>query len=196
MSREILEQIFENHFPLDHTDGLSDKELAVRILAANGIAPKAKDSLAKLIGQACGFSDRPARRRDEAPYRGIVVHDEQATSDDVLDLWFHGRQVEPPSTLHIGLFTSLPSIEVTGNNYRRVVMPVGDVWTEVEDGQLSNIVPVVFNRAGSIWGRVVGVGVWDQDNDLKVSGPVTDIVDIQMGDRYIIPEGNLVIRRQ
>jgi hypothetical protein len=100
-----------------------------------------------------------------------------------------------PTAWYIGLFTSDPTdagsgTEVSGTNYARQ-----SVAFSVTNDTASNSATVTFPAAGSNWGTVSHVGVYDAatSGNLLFHGAVTTSKAIDTGDTFQITSGNLDI---
>jgi hypothetical protein len=82
-------------------------------------------------------------------------------------------------------------IEVTGLAYARQLV----TWAVPTDTGITSATHVTFGAAGSVWGLVVGFGVWDATTtgNLLYYGPVAPHTQIDSGDTYRLPTGAIVI---
>ena len=100
-----------------------------------------------------------------------------------------------PTAWHIALFTSDPTdagsgTEVSGTSYARQA-----VTFTVSGDTASNSATVTFPAAGSNWGTIGWVGVYDNSTggNLLFHGAVTTAKAIDTGDTFQITSGNLDI---
>jgi len=100
-----------------------------------------------------------------------------------------------PTAWHIALFTSDPTdagtgTEVSGTSYARQ-----SVTFTVSGDTASNSATVTFPAAGSNWGTISHVGVYDASSsgNLLFHGAVTTPKAIDTGDTFQITGGNLDI---
>jgi hypothetical protein len=100
-----------------------------------------------------------------------------------------------PTAWYIALFTSDPTdagsgTEVSGTNYARQ-----SVSFSVTNDTASNSATVTFPAAGSNWGTITHVGVYDASSsgNLLFHGAVTTSKAIDTGDTFQITSGNLDI---
>lgn len=100
-----------------------------------------------------------------------------------------------PSNWHIALFTSDPTdagsgTECSGTSYARQA-----VTFTVSGDTASNSATITFPAAGSNWGTISHVGVYDNSTggNLLFHGAVTTPKAIDTGDTFQITSGNLDI---
>lgn len=100
-----------------------------------------------------------------------------------------------PTAWHVALFTSDPTdagsgTEVSGTNYARQ-----SVTFTVSGDTASNASTITFPAAGSNWGTITHVGVYDASTsgNLLFHGAVTTSKSIDTGDTFQISSGNLDI---
>lgn len=100
-----------------------------------------------------------------------------------------------PSAWFVALFTSDPTdagsgTEVSGTNYARQA-----VTFTVSGDTASNSATITFPAAGSNWGTVSHVGIYDASSsgNLLFHGAVTTPKAIDTGDTFQITSGNLDI---
>jgi hypothetical protein len=100
-----------------------------------------------------------------------------------------------PSAWYVALFTSDPTdagsgTEVSGTNYARTA-----VTFTVTDDTATNSGAVTFNAAGSNWGTVSHIGVYNASTsgNLLFHGAVTTAKAIDSGDTFTISTSNLSI---
>jgi hypothetical protein len=100
-----------------------------------------------------------------------------------------------PTAWYVALFTSDPTdagsgTEVSGTNYARQ-----SVSFSVTNDTASNSATVTFPAAGSNWGTITHVGVYDASSsgNLLFHGAVTTSKAIDTGDTFQITSGNLDI---
>jgi hypothetical protein len=100
-----------------------------------------------------------------------------------------------PTTLYLALYTVAPDdtgggTEVSGTSYARQTV----AFTVVND-TASNTSAVEFPTAGSSWGTVVAVGIFDNltSGNLLAYGNLTSSKTIASGDVFRVPAGDLDI---
>jgi len=100
-----------------------------------------------------------------------------------------------PTTLYLALYTVAPDdtgggTEVSGTSYARQTV----AFTVVND-TASNTSAVEFPTAGSSWGTVVAVGIFDASTsgNLLAYGNLTSSKTIASGDVFRVPAGDLDI---
>ena len=100
-----------------------------------------------------------------------------------------------PTAWYVALFTTNPTdagsgTEVSGTNYART-----SVTFSVTDDTATNSAPVTFTAAGSNWGTVSHIGVYDNTSggNLLFHGSVTTAKQIDSGDTFTISTSNLSI---
>ena len=100
-----------------------------------------------------------------------------------------------PTTLYLALYTVAPDdtgggTEVSGTSYARQTI----AFTVVSD-TASNTSAVEFPTAGSTWGTVVAVGIFDNltSGNLLAYGNLTSSKTIASGDVFRVPAGDLDI---
>jgi hypothetical protein len=100
-----------------------------------------------------------------------------------------------PTTLYLALYTVVPDdtgggTEVSGTSYARQTI----AFTVVND-TASNTSAVEFPTAGSTWGTVVAVGIFDNltSGNLLAYGNLTSSKTIASGDVFRVPAGDLDI---
>jgi hypothetical protein len=108
---------------------------------------------------------------------------------------FGGSAYSAPSTLYLALYTVAPTdtgggTEVSGTAYARQT-----VAFTVTNDTASNTSAVEFPTAGSSWGTIVAVGVFDQltSGNLLAYGNLTASKTIASGDVFRVPAGDLDI---
>jgi hypothetical protein len=108
---------------------------------------------------------------------------------------FGGSAYSAPSTLYLALYTVAPTdtgggTEVSGTAYARQTV----AFTVTTD-TASNTSAVEFPTAGSSWGTIVAVGVFDQltSGNLLAYGNLTASKTIASGDVFRVPAGDLDI---
>ncbi len=108
---------------------------------------------------------------------------------------FGGTAYTAPATLYLALYTVAPSdtgggTEVSGTSYARQT-----VAFTVTDDTASNTSAVEFPTAGSTWGTVVAVGIFDNltSGNLLAYGNLTASKTIASGDVFRVPAGDLDI---
>jgi hypothetical protein len=100
-----------------------------------------------------------------------------------------------PTAWYVALFTTNPTdagsgTEVSGTNYARTA-----VSFSVTDDTATNSAAVTFTAAGSNWGTVSHIGVYDNSTggNLLFHGSVTTAKQIDSGDTFTISTNNLSI---
>ena len=100
-----------------------------------------------------------------------------------------------PTAWYVALFTTNPTdagsgTEVSGTNYARTA-----VTFSVTDDTATNSAAVTFAAAGSNWGTVSHIGVYDASTagNLLFHGSVTTAKQIDSGDTFTISTSNLSI---
>ena len=100
-----------------------------------------------------------------------------------------------PTTLYLALYTVVPDdtgggTEVSGTSYARQTI----AFTVVND-TASKTSAVEFPTAGSTWGTVVAVGIFDNltSGNLLTYGNLTSSKTIASGDVFRVPAGDLDI---
>lgn len=113
----------------------------------------------------------------------------------VLDHVFGGTAYTAPATLYIGLYTAAPSdtgggTEVSGTGYARQ-----SAGFTTSGATTSNTSAVEFPTAGSNWGTITYVGVFDASTsgNLLAYGALTTSKLVESGDVFRIPAGDLDI---
>lgn len=113
----------------------------------------------------------------------------------VLDHVFGGVAYSAPATLYLALYTVAPDdtgggTEVSGTSYARQTIAF-----TVTDDTASNTSAVEFPTAGSSWGTVVAVGIFDAltSGNLLAYGNLTASKTIASGDVFRVPAGDLDI---
>ncbi len=108
---------------------------------------------------------------------------------------FGGSAYSAPATLYLALYTVAPDdtgggTEVSGTAYARQT-----VAFTVTNDTASNTSAVEFPTAGSSWGTVVAVGIFDQltSGNLLAYGNLTASKTIASGDVFRVPAGDLDI---
>ena len=108
---------------------------------------------------------------------------------------FGGTAYTAPATLYLALYTVAPSdtgggTEVSGTSYARQTIAF-----TVTDDTASNTSAVEFPTAGSSWGTVVAVGIFDNltSGNLLAYGNLTASKTIASGDVFRVPAGDLDI---
>jgi len=113
----------------------------------------------------------------------------------VLDHVFGATAYTAPATLYVGLYTATPNdagggTEVSGTGYARQ----SAAFTTSGD-TTSNTAAIEFPTAGSSWGTVTHVGVFDASTsgNLLVYGTLATSKLVESGDVFRIPTGDLDI---
>ena len=113
----------------------------------------------------------------------------------VLDHVFGATAYTAPATLYVGLYTATPNdagggTEVSGTGYARQ----SAAFTTSGD-TTSNTAAIEFPTAGSSWGTVTHVGVFDASTsgNLLVYGTLATSKLVESGDVFRIPAGDLDI---
>lgn len=113
----------------------------------------------------------------------------------VLDHVFGATAYTAPATLYVGLYTAAPSdtgggTEVSGTGYARQTA----TFTTSGD-TTSNDSAIEFPTAGSNWGTVTHVGVFDASTsgNMLVYGSLSTSKLVESGDVFRIPAGDLDI---
>jgi len=113
----------------------------------------------------------------------------------VLDHVFGATAYTAPATLYVGLYTATPNdagggTEVSGTAYERQ----SAAFTTSGD-TTSNTAAIEFPTAGSNWGTVTHVGVFDASTsgNLLVYGTLATSKLVESGDVFRIPAGDLDI---
>lgn len=108
---------------------------------------------------------------------------------------FGGTAYTAPTTLYLALYTVAPSdtgggTEVSGTSYARQTIAF-----TVTDDTASNTSAVELPTAGSTWGTVVAVGIFDNltSGNLLAYGNLTASKTIASGDVFRVPAGDLDI---
>ena len=113
----------------------------------------------------------------------------------VLDHVFGATAYTAPSTLYVALYTAAPSdtgggTEVSGTGYARQTATF-----TTSGATTSNDAAIEFPTAGSNWGTVTHVGVFDASTagNLLVYGTLAVSKLVESGDVFRIPAGDLDI---
>lgn len=85
---------------------------------------------------------------------------------NTLDAWLNGQAFTLPSNLYVALYTTNPNAdnsgaEVSGGNYARALLSVGDASISGDNGLVTNDSVVQFNEATASWGTPTYFGVLD-----------------------------------
>lgn len=98
------------------------------------------------------------------------------SEENLLNFWFRGDAVDPPSELYIALFTSAPDDtgggdEIEGFGYVRQLLTFG-AWA---DGECANDQTVTYPIATGSWGEVTHSAVFDAEEggNMLVWGELT-----------------------
>jgi len=113
----------------------------------------------------------------------------------ILDHVFGGTAYTAPGTLYLALFTAAPGeagggTEVSGTAYTRK-----SVAFTTSGDTTSNTSAVEFDTAGSIWGTVTHVGIFDASTsgNLMAYAALSSSKTIESGDVFRVPAGDLDI---
>lgn len=111
----------------------------------------------------------------------------------VLQYVFTTTSLTRPTAWYVGLFTTDPTdadsgTEVSGTSYARE-----SVTFSVTDDTASNTAAIEFTAAGSNWGTVTHVGIYDAASagNLIAHASLTASKAIDTGDVFRIPTGDL-----
>jgi len=114
---------------------------------------------------------------------------------EILDHVFGGNAYTAPGTLYLALYTAAPGeagggTEVSGTSYARE-----SVAFTVSGNTASNSSAVEFATAGSSWGTVTHVGIFDASTsgNLMAYASLTSSKTIESGDVFRVPAGDLDI---
>jgi len=114
---------------------------------------------------------------------------------EILDHVFGGNAYTAPSTLYLALFTAAPGeagggTECTGTSYARQT-----ITFTVSGNEASNSSAVEFPTAGSSWGTISHIGVFDAltSGNLLAYGALTASKTVESGDVFRVPSGDLDI---
>ena len=113
----------------------------------------------------------------------------------ILDHVFGGTAYTAPGTLYLALFTAAPGeagggTEVSGTAYTRK-----SVAFTTSGDTTSNTAAVEFDTAGSSWGTVTHVGIFDASSagNLMAYAALSSSKTIESGDVFRVPAGDLDI---
>jgi hypothetical protein len=113
----------------------------------------------------------------------------------ILDHVFGGTAYTAPGTLYLALFTAAPGeagggTEVSGTAYVRK-----SVAFTTSGDTTSNTAAVEFDTAGSNWGTVTHVGIFDASSagNLMAYAGLSSSKTIESGDVFRVPAGDLDI---
>jgi len=111
---------------------------------------------------------------------------------EILDHVFGGNAYSAPATLYLALFTAAPDdtgggTEVSGTNYVRKAIAF-----TVSGDTASNSAAVEFDTAGSDWGTITHVGIYDASTagNLLDWAALSASKAIATGDVFRIPSGD------
>jgi hypothetical protein len=114
----------------------------------------------------------------------------------LLDHVLKNTSYTSPTTTFVGLFLSDPGeggtgTEVTGTGYARQALSVASA----SGGSTSNSADVTFPQAGSNWGTITHIGIYDAltSGNLLMYTPATTSKTIETGDILRITTGNLTV---
>lgn len=96
-------------------------------------------------------------------------------ANKLLDMIFRGQTYLFQSSYKIGLFTTAPSlsgggIEVNGGGYNRATLAL---WTEPQDGAISNAAKIQFPAPQENWGTVEAAALFSGDDMIFTSAIAT-----------------------
>lgn len=125
----------------------------------------------------------------------------------LIDHLFRNVPYTAPATLHIGLFTAMPTsdgasagteVSTTGTNYARYALTSNTTnWAATDatgstaatsggtSGTTSNNTAITYNTPGATnWGTVVGMGIWDASTggNLLIFASLTASKTVNSGD--------------
>ena len=114
----------------------------------------------------------------------------------LLNLTVNATAYTPPSNVYLALLLSNPTdtgivFEVTGINYSRHLV----TFTTATTGTVSNNSIINFAPAGSLWGDIGWVGIYDAltGGNLLYHTPLDTVLTIDVGNIFKISVGNLTI---
>ena len=114
---------------------------------------------------------------------------------EILDHVFGGNAYTAPATHYLALFTAAPGeagggTECSGTSYVRK-----SVAFSVSGDTASNSAAVEFDTAGSSWGTITHVGIFDASTagNLMAYAALTTSKTIESGDVFRVPAGDLDI---
>lgn len=114
----------------------------------------------------------------------------------LLDHVLKNTAYSSPTTTFVGLLLSDPGdgntgTEVTGSGYARQSLSVNSA----SSGSTSNSADVIFPQAGSAWGTVTHIGIFDAltSGNLLMYSPATESKTVGNGDIIKIVSGALTV---
>jgi hypothetical protein len=122
----------------------------------------------------------------------------------LVNLALRGIPFSGPVNVYVGLYTVMSSdrsvggteVSTVGTNYARRSITF-DVPVYLGDGsaQVSNLVQVAFGTASSVWGSIVGFGLYDaaSGGNLLYFGLLTVAQSVNTGDTIVFDPGSLTV---
>lgn len=117
--------------------------------------------------------------------------------NQIADHLFRSATYAKPTELHIALFTTDPTdadtgTEVSGGSYARVQLDPDDAnWKGTggetsgasagTGGVISNNAVIQFPTPGANWGTITHFGIYDENDNLLVHGPLTASKAVNLG---------------
>lgn len=118
----------------------------------------------------------------------------------VLQHFFKGNNMNPPTNLYVALYLSDPTendtgTEVNGSGYARQLITFGDIGVSGSKSTISNASAISFPQAGSGWGTVTHFGIRNASSggDLLAFAPLNISKTINSGDKLEFPASGIII---
>ncbi len=118
----------------------------------------------------------------------------------ILDHVLRNTTFTSPTTIYVGLFTTMPAddgtggVEVSGGSYARQSV----AFDAASGGSTSNTALVTFPTATASWGTVLGIGLFDalSGGNLLYYGTLTTSKAVGNGDTISFSAGALTVQEQ
>jgi len=120
--------------------------------------------------------------------------------DAILNHVLRNTAYTSPSSIYVGLFTTMPAddgtggVEVSGGSYARQLATFG----APSSGTVANVGAVTFPVATASWGLILGMGLFDlvSGGNLLYYGLLATSKTVGIGDQIAFANGALTVSEQ
>jgi len=118
----------------------------------------------------------------------------------VLNEYFRGNSVTPPTTLYLALYTSDPTsadtgTEITGGSYARQVVTFAAPTVQGTKSQIVSNITLTYPLATANWGDVAywAIRTAATGGNMLAYGAFSQVKTIASGDQYVVQTGNITL---
>lgn len=110
-----------------------------------------------------------------------------------------GSAVTQPTSLTLALYTVAPAddgtggTEVTGGSYARQSITFTSGTSGTSASRFQNSALISFPTATANWGTVVAFGVFDNNGNMLITGPLTVSTPVNSGSQFQVATGSLTV---